>query len=71
MSLTIEGVTNPTPALTTGDFYASVGDENTVGGGVASKVTLTAGAATCEITFEPPGYYNKTGNMLVTVTPTN
>lgn len=69
LQISINGIRNPSVALTTGYFIVTVGDDATVVGTTAS-VSYTPGASSCSVTFTP-AYFNKTSSMVVRVTPQN
>lgn len=72
ITVNVSGVLNPTPAVTTDEFLASVGNDAVLpGASNLGHVELTpAEFKNCTLTFSP-GNVNKTGNMVVGVVPRN
>lgn len=70
--VTVNNVLNPSPALTTDEFSATVGNDYSVNGlSNLGSVTLTSAKFLgCSITFSP-GNVNRTGNMVFSLTPRN
>lgn len=71
VTVTISNIVNPSPALTTGEFLATIGNDY-VQAGVSNlgTITLTAANQNCTITFSP-GYVNRTSTMVFQIIPTN
>lgn len=70
ITVVIENVLNPTPAMTTGSIYATIGADSTVAGSDAT-VSLSPDLLQCKITFSPPAYFNKSQTMVITMTTKN
>lgn len=70
VTLVISNVLNPSPALTTSAFLASVGFDNSANDPFAA-VTLTPGAFSQPMATFSPSTANTTGNLIITVTSAN
>ena len=70
MTIKIENVTNPWPALTTDSFIVVIGTDISANSS-SSSVTLVGDIfSSCSISYNP-GFVNTTAPMILNITPTN
>jgi hypothetical protein len=72
MTIIVQGVLNPLPAIITDEFMGTVGDETTVPSSNPNAIVALEPASLtgCTITFSPTSV-NRINNMVITATPTN
>jgi hypothetical protein len=68
----VDKVRNPTPAITTDEFMATVGNDQTISSSSPNAIVILSPAffQSCSITFNP-GNVDRNASMIVTATPTN
>jgi hypothetical protein len=71
VTVTISNIMNPSPAITTGEILATIGNDYVKAGtGNLGMVTLTPANFDCTIAFSP-AFVNRTSSMVFQITPTN
>lgn len=72
MTIVVNNVRNPTPATTTAEFMATIGNDYTVASANPNAVVILTPAnfQSCTVSFSP-GNVNRNASMVIATTPTN